>query len=118
MSENICPDCGRPFETHAMFSPPRCPVVRIKWEPIHSWWGESILAMRYIAFGPQGQLSAWPQSRLRRAWMRLGGWTFVEESAIEAQRRLNWLRQPVYEASVERLSVAEIQDRYGKGPTS
>lgn len=28
----ICPDCGRLVETHAMFDPPRCPVIRINWE--------------------------------------------------------------------------------------
>lgn len=27
---SLCPNCARPFETHEMFNPPRCPVVRLR----------------------------------------------------------------------------------------
>ena len=30
--DKICPDCGKPVSTHAMFNPPRCPVVRLSME--------------------------------------------------------------------------------------
>jgi len=41
MSEEICPDCKRPVQTHEMFDPPRCPVIRIKWslpDPVDWEW--------------------------------------------------------------------------------
>lgn len=26
---SVCPNCHQPVETHEMFSPPRCPVVKL-----------------------------------------------------------------------------------------
>jgi hypothetical protein len=30
---DVCPNCGKTVETHEMFNPPRCPVVRLKFPP-------------------------------------------------------------------------------------
>lgn len=87
-------------------------------EPFPSFWGESVLTMRYIAISPRGEITRWPDQRWRRLWMRLRGWQFTADSLIENQRRLNYIRsQPEWTAEVRYMSRDEITDLYGPGAT-
>jgi hypothetical protein len=39
---SVCPNCGRSVDSHRMFDPPRCPVVRLKW-PVARSWDEAVV---------------------------------------------------------------------------
>lgn len=44
--DDICPDCKRPIASHAMFNPPRCPVIRLSWKlPV---WVDEMVPRGYV----------------------------------------------------------------------
>jgi hypothetical protein len=53
------------------------------------YWGTPLVSIRYMAFHDRLGTRPWPKSRVRRFWMRLRGWTFVEDNMIELQQKIN-----------------------------